>query len=89
MIRLPDGAQIEMAWKHVKYIRNNDFIVFQVVPMFEGRDVIIVPNREKWKEIAVYMAKYLENKILPQSLSSSDRALAEKLLNDLNNALGR
>ncbi len=35
------------------------------------------------------MAKYLENKILPQSLSSSDRALAEKLLNDLNNALGR
>lgn len=52
MIRLPDGAQIEMAWKHVKYIRNNDFIVFQVVPMLEGRDVIIVPNREKWKEIA-------------------------------------
>lgn len=35
------------------------------------------------------MAKYLENKILPQSLSSSDRVLAEKLLNDLNNALGR
>ncbi len=44
MIRLPDGAQIEMAWKHVKYIRNNDFIAFQVVPMFEGRDVIIVPK---------------------------------------------
>ena len=35
------------------------------------------------------MAKYIENKILQQNLSASDRELAEKLLNDLNNALGR
>lgn len=52
MIRLPDGAQIEMTWKYVKYTRNTDFIVFQIIPMFEGKDVIIMPNREKWKEIA-------------------------------------
>lgn len=52
MIRLPDGAQIEMTWKYVKYIRNNDFIVLQVVPMFEGKDIIIMPDREQWKEIA-------------------------------------
>lgn len=35
------------------------------------------------------MASYIENKILKQTLSTSDRALAEKLLDDLNKALGR
>ena len=35
------------------------------------------------------MAKYIENKILTQDLSPSDRTLATKLLEDLYNALGR
>ena len=38
---------------------------------------------------AVDMASYIENKILTQQLSSSDKALATKLLEDLNKALGR
>jgi len=36
----------------------------------------------------VEMIKYLENKILTQNLSSSDRVLAEKLLKNLKDALG-
>ena len=35
------------------------------------------------------MAKYIENKILIQSLNPSDRELAMRLLEDLYNALGR
>ena len=35
------------------------------------------------------MAKYIENKILTQDLSPSDRALAIQLLEDLYSALGR
>ena len=35
------------------------------------------------------MAKYIENKILTQDLSPSDRALATQLLEDLYSALGR
>ena len=35
------------------------------------------------------MAKYIENKILIQSLNPSDRELATRLLEDLYNALGR
>jgi hypothetical protein len=35
------------------------------------------------------MASYIENKILTQNLSETDRALATELLDDLNNALGR
>ena len=32
---------------------------------------------------------YLQNKIFSQELSATDRQLATKLLEDLNNALGR
>lgn len=35
------------------------------------------------------IAKYIENKILTQDLSPSDRALAIQLLEDLYSALGR
>ncbi len=35
------------------------------------------------------MAKYIENKILTQDLSPSDRALVIQLLEDLYSALGR
>ncbi len=35
------------------------------------------------------MASYIQNKILAQNLSDTDRDLATRLLNDLNSALGR
>lgn len=51
MIILPDGAKVEMTWKSVKYINGSNFIVFQIVPMFEGSDIIIIPNIKRWENI--------------------------------------
>jgi len=51
VIILPDGAKFEMSWKQVKYINHNDFIVFQIIPMFKDRDIIIVPSIKMWNKI--------------------------------------
>ena len=47
---------------------------------------------KKWgnsNQKGIDMASYIQNKILTQNLSSTDRALATKLLDDLNSALDR
>lgn len=44
MIALPDGVKIEMTWKSVKYISGSNFVVFQIIPMFQESDIIIIPN---------------------------------------------
>lgn len=49
---LPDGAKFEMAWKHTKYINHGNFIVFQIVPMYIGKDIVMIPNMENWKKIS-------------------------------------
>lgn len=51
MIILPDGAKIEMTWKQVKYINHQNYIIFQVIPMHKGKDIIIIPNKEQWKSV--------------------------------------
>ena len=51
MIILPDGAKIEMTWKEVKYINHQDYIIFQVIPMYQEKDIIIIPNKEQWKSV--------------------------------------
>ena len=51
MIILPDGAKLEMQWKQIKYINHNSYILFQIIPMLNENDVIIVPNKEKWRNI--------------------------------------
>ena len=51
MVVLPDGAKVEMTWKSVKYTKDSNFIVFQIVPMFEGSDLIIIPNIKCWGNI--------------------------------------
>lgn len=51
MIVLPDGAVFEMSWKQVKYINHDKFLVFQIIPMFQDKDIIIIPNKERWRNI--------------------------------------
>ena len=51
MVILPDGTAIVMSWKQVKYINHDKFIVFQIIPMNKGKDIIIFPCKEKWKDI--------------------------------------
>ncbi len=48
---LPDGAKFEMAWKHVKYMNHGNYIIFQIVPMISGKDLVLIPNMKNWKKI--------------------------------------
>lgn len=48
MIILPDGIKIEMQWKQVTYIRDNDYVVFEIIPMLTEKDIVIVPDLSNW-----------------------------------------
>ncbi len=50
MVTMPDGAQFEMQWKQVKYINGGHSVVFEIVPMFQGKDIIIFPSAQLWTE---------------------------------------
>ncbi len=50
MVTMPDGAQFEMQWKQVKYMNGGHSVVFEIVPMFQGKDIIILPNTQLWSE---------------------------------------
>lgn len=41
-----------MAWKHIRYIKHDNFIVFQIVPMYIGKDIVMIPNMVNWKKIS-------------------------------------
>lgn len=49
---LPDGAKFEMAWKHIRYINHDNFIVFQIVPMYIGKGIVMIPNMVNRKKIS-------------------------------------
>lgn len=51
MVTMPDGAQLDMQWKQVRYINGGHSIVLEIVPMFLGSDIIIIiiiPNAQLW-----------------------------------------
>ncbi len=50
MVTMPDGAQFEMHWKQVKYINGGHSVIFEIVPMFQGKDFIIFPRAQLWTE---------------------------------------
>ena len=50
MVTMPDGVQFEMQWKQVKYINDGHSVVFEIVPMYQGKDIIIFPNTQLWAE---------------------------------------
>ena len=51
MIVLPDGASFKMSWKQVRYTNHNNFIIFQIIPMFKSSDIVIVPSKQRWEKI--------------------------------------
>lgn len=51
MIILPDGVIIEMQWKQIKYTNYDKYIIFQIIPMMEGRDLVLIPNKKRWNLI--------------------------------------
>ena len=50
MVTMPDGVQFEMQWKQVKYINGRHSIIFEIVPMYQGKDIIIFPSAQLWTE---------------------------------------
>lgn len=50
MVKMPDGAQFEMQWKQIKYINDGHSVIFEIVPMFQGKDIIIVPSAQLWSK---------------------------------------
>lgn len=51
MIELPDGVMLEMEWKQVKYHNHNKYITFQIIPMMQERDIVLIPNKDNWEMI--------------------------------------
>ncbi|MDD3139998.1 MAG: hypothetical protein PHX08_13615 [Lachnospiraceae bacterium] len=51
MVVLPDGAKFEMTWKTVKYINHGDFIVFQMIPMLNDGDIVLIPSSIEWEKM--------------------------------------
>lgn len=49
MVVLPDGIKVEMQWKQVTYIRDNDSVTFEIIPMLAEKDIIIFPNLLNWQ----------------------------------------
>lgn len=45
------AAKIEMSWKQIKYISHNNFIIFQIIPMFKQRDIILFPTAKMWGKV--------------------------------------
>ena len=48
MVFLPDNIKIEMQWKQVAYIKGNNQIIFEIIPMMNGKDIVIFPNISSW-----------------------------------------
>jgi hypothetical protein len=51
MVTMPDGVQFDMRWKQVKYSNGSHSIVFEIVPMLRGSDLVVFPNTACWTEI--------------------------------------
>lgn len=64
-------------------------MVADVIRFEQQTGLMLGKNGSSHMQKGIDMAKYIENKILTQNLSPSDRTLATQLLEDLNNALSR
>ena len=60
-----------------------------VIKFEQETGIMLGKNGGSHVQKGIDMTSYIQNKILTQNLSDTDRTLATKLLNDLNNALGR
>ena len=86
-----DNPQLQNAIKQL--YRENSFIgdggTADIIRFEQQTGLMLGKNGGSHLQKGMDMAKYIENKILTQDLSPSDRALATQLLEDLNNVLGR
>ena len=86
-----ENPQLQNAIKQL--YRGNSFIgdggTADVIRFEKQTGLMLGKNGGSHVQKGIDMAKYIENKILTQDLSPSDRALATQLLEDLYNAISR
>ena len=86
-----ENPQLQNAIKQL--YRGNSFIgdggTADVIRFEKQTGLMLGKNGGSHVQKGIDIAKYIENKILTQDLSPSDRALAAQLLEDLYNELGR
>ncbi len=64
MVILPDGIKVEMQWKQVTYIKGDDYAIFEIVPMLDDRDIVIMPNLSNWLTKQERFSKDERNEII-------------------------
>lgn len=86
-----ENPQLQNAIKQL--YRGKSFIgdggTADVIRFEQETGIMLGKNGGSHVQKGIDMASYIQNKILTQNLSDTDRALAIKLLDDLNNVLGR
>ena len=91
LLEQAENLQLQNAIKQL--YRGNSFIgdggPADVIRFEQQTGLMLGKNGGSHVQKGIDMAKYIENKILTQDLSPSDRALAIQLLEDLYSALGR
>ena len=91
LLEQAENLQLQNAIKQL--YRGNSFIgdggTADVIRFEQQTGLMLGKNGGSHVQKGIDMAKYIENKILTQDLSPSDRALAIQLLEDLYSALGR
>ena len=91
LLEQAENLQLQNAIKQL--YRENSFIgdggTADVIRFEQQTGLMLGKNGGSHIQKGIDMAKYIENKVLTQDLSLSDRALATQLLEDLYSALGR
>ena len=91
LLEQAENPQLQNAIKQL--YRGNSFIgdggTADVIRFEQQTGLMLGKNGGSHIQKGIDMAKYIENKVLTQDLSLSDRALATQLLEDLYSALGR
>ena len=91
LLEQAENLQLQNAIKQL--YRGNSFIgdggTADVIRFEQQTGLMLGKNGGSHVQKGIDMAKYIENKILTQDLSPSDRALTIQLLEDLYSALGR
>ena len=91
LLNQAENPQLQNAIKQL--YRGNSFIgdggTADAIRFEKQTGLMLGKNGGSHVQKGIDMVKYIENKILTQDLSPSDRVLAMQLLEDLNNALGR
>ena len=91
LLRQAENPQLKNAIKQL--YRGKSFIgdggTADVIKFEQKTGIMLGKNGGAHIQKGIDMASYLQNKILSQELSATDKQLATKLLKDLNNALGR